>query len=175
MPLILSIVYANELRDIRPPVEYPSGGNGWWWAALLAAFLVFSGAAWVWREYFRPGKSAVVTVPPGDRALRVLSGLERPEKRAKADAFYQELSLLVREYVRDVHKIPAVDMTTTELEDGLRSDGCLPGEDALTVLRILRRGDDVKFARATVPDEVMRGDLQALTDWMAREREVSPP
>jgi hypothetical protein len=172
MPLILSIVYASELRDIRPPVEYPPGGNWWWWAA-LAALLVLYKTAGAWRGRFRSGKPAAVVVPPRERALRILSGLGRPDKRDEADGFYQEISNLIREYLREVGKIPAADMTTAELEDRLRNDGPLSGEDARIVLSVLRRGDDVKFARATVTDEVMTGDIKQLTEWLARE--VSQP
>jgi len=67
-----ALAQTNDLRDIKPPVEIPSGWAwvGWALAAVVAAALL----AWAWRAWQRRRAQPVVVpvIPPHVRARRRL-------------------------------------------------------------------------------------------------------
>ena len=139
----------DALLPARGPLpEHPAGWLPAWWpwaaaAALGLAGLVGGALLWQHRALARAQLTAY------DRALRRLQRLERrgwPQADA-ADAWYVELSDVVRRYVEDRYAVRAPELTTEEfLLEARRSVAFSPAHRQL-LSAFLERCDRVKFAR----------------------------
>lgn len=148
---------AEGLRDLAPLVEFPS--SRWIYAAaaallLLAAIIAFL----VWRRRMRrddraPAPPPKPAVPPDVEALQRLKALEEVDlnPRDAARPFYIELSETMRTYVSRRLQVHALEQTTSELIDELRSRQ-IPNAEVTSRLRnLLVQSDYVKFADAVPP------------------------
>ena len=153
---------AGELRPVRPPL--PELGRGfiartWPWlvtgVAALAA-LGFAVAVWQRRAVERRRVTAY------DRAMRRLDALARrglPLPGA-ADAWYVELSDIVRRFIEDQYGVRAPELTTEEFLQEARRSAELSGPRRELLSAFLERCDRVKFA-AYSPEQ--RESKEALT------------
>ncbi len=161
-----------ELRPVRPPL--PELGRGfvvraWPWlvaGAVGLAALGFAVALWQRRAAER---RRVTAWDQAMRRLEALAGRGLPSPDA-ADAWYVELSDIVRRYIEDQYGVRAPELTTEEFLQEARRSADLSGARRELLSAFLERCDRVKFA-AYSPER--RESDEALT--LARRFLGEPP
>lgn len=158
----------NGLRDIRPPVEIPSGWQWLIWAA--AALALLAGAFWLWRAWKRrkAREEYVPPIPPHVRARR------RIEDALRFISDPREFCILVsdalRAYLEERFEFRAPERTTEEFLRELKSTDLLSGAQKLSLADFLARCDLVKFARYE-PAEVELRELHCSALRLVNETE----
>lgn len=146
--------------------------------AALVLVLVSLLALWLYRR--RRKRNALrrtVTLPPmppHELALRKLAALEQQRhwEHGRFNAFYTELSFLLREYLEGRFGVKALESTTFETMEGIRSLGFeLEAQEALH--GVLHWADLVKFAQAIPPAGFHTQSLDTVRRFV--ESTVPPP
>jgi hypothetical protein len=162
---------AGDIRDIKPPVEIP---RNWWltirWFALGAGVIGLAVLAyWIYRRK-KQGKGLLPVKeapprPPHEVALERLDQLMESDLLANREIkqYYIEVSEIIRQYIEGRYFIIAMEMTTTEVLEGL-TGAELPDEDFQYFSDFLNRCDLVKFAKV-IPSENQNHEILE----MARE------
>ena len=143
---------SGDIREIKGPL---SVARNWWalapWLLLLAA--VAAGTLYLYRR--RRARPAAVAdrPPPPPRpfhlvALEALDELERSAllERGRVKRYHMRISEIIRSYVEGQLEVPALEMTTGEVVDGLRR-AALGKEITQSFRTFLDRCDLVKFAK----------------------------
>lgn len=135
----------NGLRDIKPPVEIPSG---WVWLGWLLAFLAVAAMwYWAWRYWQRRKEQvpAPPAVPPHVRARQRLREalllIEQPRE------FCIAVSDAVRWYLEERFAFHAPERTTEEFLHELQATHLLAPDQKASLADFLQRCDLVKFAK----------------------------
>jgi hypothetical protein len=170
-PAQMTTSATNELRDIRPPIEIPSG---WAWVLWLVAALVLAVLVWwAWRQWQKRRKllPPVPIVPPHVRAREKLQAalafLNQPRE------FCIRVSDAVRWYLEERFSFRAPERTTEEFLHELRGTNLLSSEQKDRLGDFLARCDLVKFARYE-PAEAELRDLLASALRLVDETEPKP-
>ena len=137
---------AADIRDIKAPVEIPSG---WFWLwCLLGALGIALASYFAWRYWRkqRPGpKTEELIIPPHVRARRkleqALSLIYEPRP------FCISVSDTLRAYLEEAFSLRAPERTTEEFLDELQSSALLSFSQKQLLGDFLIRCDLVKFAR----------------------------
>jgi len=145
LPSMLAAQSTNDLRDIKPPVEIPSGWAWVWWglAALAAAALLFQ--AWRYWQKRRSELPPVPVIPPHVRAKRKLR--EALALIGQPREFCILVSDTIRWYLEERFTFRAPERTTEEFLSELRQTNLLTAEQKDSLGEFLQRCDLVKFAR----------------------------
>jgi hypothetical protein len=148
---------AGQTAAIEAPGEpFPAPSRWWWWSA-IGAGLIGGGAAMFFtlgrRRRLQP-QAGGVAVPPHVKALRALQRLRGSPRTtaAQVDAFYVEVSSVLRVYLEERFGLRAPELTTEEFLLGLESGDQLARGHRAELERFLTQCDLVKFA-AVVPGE----------------------
>ncbi len=154
------IQVTSALADQGPSIEAPSApleapSRLWWWvlAGYLGAALL--AAAWYLWPRRRPGSLPTeVAVPPHVKAQRALGRLRTQSRttQREIEAFYVEVSHVLRLYLEERFSLRAPERTTEEFLRDLEGGDQLAREHRRELERFLSRCDLVKFA-AYVPTE----------------------
>jgi hypothetical protein len=161
-------VATNDIRDIKPPVEIPSGWEWLWWllAALAAAALTYAG--WRYWQKKRAQRPAQPPIPPHVRAKRKLAEalalIHRPEP------FVVAVSSAVRVYLEERFDFRAPERTTEEFLYELGDTPLLSSPQKESLGDFLTRSDLVKFAKYE-PGEPELRDLHAAAVRLVEETE----
>jgi hypothetical protein len=134
----------DELRPARPALRERRGVR--WLTALGAAVIVAAMAAL--SLYLRGRSLERARVTAYDRALRRMSALEARglPGAEEADAWYVELSDIVRRYLEDRYGVRAPELTTEEFLQEARRSAELSLTHRELLSAFLERCDRVKFA-----------------------------
>ncbi|MGB3965763.1 MAG: hypothetical protein WBO45_03465 [Planctomycetota bacterium] len=150
-----------------PGEPFPTPFHGWWWVAAAGLGVVgLAMVVWLVRGRARvrqhPGE---VQVPAHVRALRALERLRAAPRTtpAQIEAFYVEVSAVLRSYLEDRFGLRAPERTTEEFLRELEGGDALARGHRTELERFLSQCDLVKFA-AFVPQD---GDH--LTTWALAE------
>jgi len=162
---------ADTLRDIKPPVEIPTG---WVWAMWVAGALLLAALAyWAWR-YWQKRKTLIAIpaiVPPHVRAKQkleeALSLLGQPRE------FCIMVSDTIRYYLEERFTFHAPERTTEEFLNELRQTDLLTPDQKESLGEFLKRCDLVKFARYE-PGEPELRDLHDSALRLVEETEPQP-
>jgi hypothetical protein len=135
----------NDLRDIKPPVEIPSG---WAWVAwLLGALAATALLYFAWR-YWRANRGKVLAPPPVPPHVRA------KQKLAEALAFITQpkefciaVSDTLRWYLEESFDFRAPERTTEEFLHELRATTLLTPDQKDSLVDFLNQCDLVKFAK----------------------------
>lgn len=144
------------LRDIKPPVDIPSGWAWLWWT--LAALVVIVLLIWLWRWWQRKQaqRPAEPVIPPHIRARKKLTAaldfIEDPKP------FCTLVSDIIRVYLEERFTLRAPERTTEEFLQELQSSPLLTADQKRTLGEFLATCDLVKFARV----EPLQPELQSL-------------
>ncbi len=166
-----SAVSTNALRDIKPPVEIPTGRVWAFWvigALLLAAIGYFA-----WRYWQRRQAQIAIPpiVPPHVRARQKLEAalalLGQPRE------FCIMVSDTIRYYLEERFTFRAPERTTEEFLYELRQTDLLTPDQKESLGEFLKSCDLVKFARYE-PDEPELRDLHASALRLVEETEPAP-
>ena len=153
---------ADALRPARGPLaELP--GDWWsrWWPWLTLAAAAVAGIAWgamIWRRHAAERTRATAF----ERALRRLAALEERGLPAAqtVDAWYVELSDIVRRYIEDRHAVRAPELTTEEFLLEARRSVAFSAAHRDLLSTFLGVCDRVKFARYSPEEDESRGALR---------------
>jgi len=135
----------NALRDIKPPVEIPSGWAWVWWALLalaVAALAFWAGRYWQKR---RAQAEVVPVIPPHIRAKQrpreALALISQPRE------FCIAVSDTIRWYLEERFDFRAPERTTEEFLYELQGTRLLTRDQKDSLGEFLKRCDMVKFAK----------------------------
>jgi hypothetical protein len=161
----------NGLRDIKPPVDIPSGWAWVWWALALLVVVALAWLLWRWWRRRRAKLEFVPPVPPHVRARQklqeALSLLSQPRE------FCILVSDTIRYYLEERFSFRAPERTTEEFLFELRGTELLTPDQKASLEDFLRRCDLVKFARYE-PGEPELRDLHASALRLVEETEPLP-
>ncbi len=161
----------NALRDIKPPVEIPSGWEWIWWVggALAAATLLFLG----WR-YWRRRKTQLSMVPPVPAHVRAKQKLEEALALiSQPKPFCTLVSDTIRVYLEERFHFRAPERTTEEFLYELQGTDLLLPDQKDSLVEFLKRCDLVKFARYE-PGEPELRDVHESALRLVEETEPAP-
>ena len=143
-----------EIKDITAA----DNGIGNWWKYLLAVILMLGIGAFVyWFVKKRQQKKIEEEVykTPIEKATSLLNNLEKKElvQKGEIKEYYSELTDIARNYIEEAIQIPAMESTTSELIQGIRTASTkkkmtLTPETVENLERVLRQADLVKFAKS---------------------------
>jgi hypothetical protein len=141
----------ENLYDVKPPEEVPI--RSWRLLYVLAALLALAGVAYAIVRYVNRPKVAVPAyVPPPEplhvRATKALDTLAAENLPAKGEfkSYYFRLSEIVRGYLGELYAFEALESTTPELLNALRSRST-PGLPMPDLTTFAEASDYIRYAR----------------------------
>jgi hypothetical protein len=161
----------NALRDIKPPVEIPTG---WRWAFwVIGALLLAALGYWAWRYWQK--RHAQMAIPPiipahvraKQKLEAALALLDQPRE------FCIMVSDTIRYYLEERFTFRAPERTTEEFLYELRQTELLTPDQKESLGEFLKRCDLVKFARYE-PGEPELRDLHDSALRLVEETEPVP-
>lgn len=152
----------------------------WFWAAIAGGVIVLALIGLAVARFRRP--APVVTMPktPWDLAKERLALLEARHlpQQGKHDAYYVDLSAILRYYIEARFALHAPERTTPEFMAETIGKGYFTPEQEVFLSRFLRLGDRVKFARFRPDLEEMARSFEEVStfveDTIPRAEESAP-
>jgi hypothetical protein len=174
-----SVLPSNVEADLRPPMgkleprESPPRPR---WPWLLALAVVFAAAsplvvvAWLrWRRRARRRSAYEIARTRLDKLLASL-----PPDAEHMDAFYVELSGIVRRYLEDRFELRAPELTTEEFLDSVQRAPDLRQDHQVLLREFLRQADLVKFAGLQPAAQDVQRSVSAARRFLDETRENAP-
>lgn len=161
---------ALEPRPPAPPRSWPAPSPWWWLLAPLGLLAVLFLIAW-WRRRRGTEAPEAPVLAPRERLERELDDLRDADG---SERIHTVLSLALRHYLERSLGFPAAEHTTTEIRRDLRATP-LARDLQRDLLDLLRRCDDVKFARRTVPAAIARERIERVRKLADRVEEPLRP
>lgn len=147
----------QKMYDIKD-ITAADGGIGNWWIYLLIFIVILAIGAFVyWYVKKRQLKKIEEEVykTPIEKATSLLNNLEQKElvQKGEIKEYYSELTDIARNYIEEAIHIPAMESTTSELIQAIRTASTkkkmtLTPETVENLERVLRQADLVKFAKS---------------------------
>jgi hypothetical protein len=135
----------NDLRDIKPPVEIPSGWEWLWWTLGVLAVAALAFFAWRYWQKRRSALPLVPVIPPHVRARQKLK--EALALINQPRPFCILVSDTIRLYLEERFEFRAPERTTEEFLYELQATNLLTPDQKQSLGEFLQRCDLVKFAR----------------------------
>jgi len=146
----------DDAAEIQDLAELATFDRSWWpWILGLLALAGVLYGLWRWRqqqeEEVVENEPSEPAIPPYQEALERLSSLQKEDfaDPGRIKPFYVELTDILRTYVGRRTHVPALESTTRELLDRLRSSSSgtvLPDDVMNEIDNVLTHSDLVKFA-----------------------------
>jgi len=138
----------GDIRGIRGVVG-PVGWSPWWWLLLVLAMGIVGLLLWKKRAQKIQGPPPPPPEPADSKALRRLQELLALGwiDAGKIKEFYSGMSDIVRTYLEEAFKTPALEHTTGEILRQLRKKNVLSSEQQVELQKFLESSDLVKFAK----------------------------
>ena len=143
-----------DIKDITPAAN----GMGDWWVYLLILVVILAIGAFVYSYVKKHQKKKIeeeVYKTPIEKATSLLNNLEQKElvQKGEIKEYYSELTDIARNYIEEAIHIPAMESTTSELIQAIRTASTkkkmtLTPETVENLERVLRQADLVKFAKS---------------------------
>jgi hypothetical protein len=140
-----SLAVANDIRDIKPPVNIPSGWEWLWWTlgALAIAAILF--ALW---KYWKKRRAQVLVIPPIPAHVRAKQKLQEALALiAQPKPFVIAVSEAARNYLEERFEFHAPERTTEEFLHELKGTNRLTPDQKESLGEFLQCCDLVKFAK----------------------------
>jgi len=135
----------SDIRDIKPPIEIPTGYEWLWWALTVLAVVALAVIVWFW---WRKRRSQVVLVPPIPAHVRAKQKLEEALALiAQPKPFVIAVSDTARAYLEERFNFRAPERTTEEFLRELSGTDLLATEQKDSLGDFLESCDLVKFAK----------------------------
>ena len=137
--------FVSDIRDIKPPIEIPTGWEWLWWALAALAIIVIVAFVWLW---WRKRRAQVVFVPPVPAHVRAKQKLDEALALiAQPKPFVIAVSDTARAYLEERFNFRAPERTTEEFLRELSSTDLLVVEQKESLGNFLESCDLVKFAK----------------------------
>jgi len=164
--------FAQELRDVKPPVEYPR--DLFWMGMLLISLLgvMLVIALFLLRKRGRPAPQVPIVVPPWDKAMESLKRLLNDNllDQMRFNEFYSRLSDILRHYIEDRFCIKAPEMTTEEFLRFLKTSKALDPSRKEVLKEFLQSCDMVKFAKYAPQLSDAQKSYQLVVDFVVQTK-----
>jgi hypothetical protein len=148
-------IAASDIRDIKPPVEIPSGWEWLWW--LLGAVVLAAAAVALWK-WWQKRKGDVPVAPPVPAHVRARQKLQEALALiAQPKPFCILVSDTVRFYLEERFEFRAPERTTEEFLHELRGTNLLLPDQKDSLGEFLQQCDLVKFAKYEPGEPELRG------------------
>jgi hypothetical protein len=147
----------QKMYDIKDISTADGGFGDWWKYILVLAVIIGIGAFVYWYVKKRQLKKIEEEVykTPIEKATGLLNNLEQKElvQKGEIKEYYSELTDIARNYIEEAIHIPAMESTTSELIQAIRTAStkkkmALTPETVENLERVLRQADLVKFAKS---------------------------
>jgi len=148
----------NGLRDIKPPVEIPSGWAWAWWLLGVAAAALLGWWLWKYWQKRKAERPVAPPIPPHVRARQKLQ--EALALISQPKPFVIAVSDALRSYLEERFSFRAPERTTEEFLYEMQSTALLDSNQKEGLGDFLQCCDLVKFAKYE-PRELELRDLHA--------------
>jgi hypothetical protein len=169
-PTATNLALAEDIRDIKGPVEIPSS---WAWLGWTLGALALAAAAYLaaryWLKRWRRRQAPEILIPPHVRARNRLR--EALQVIHDPKPFCIAVSDTLRTYLEERFQYHAPERTTDEFLDELQSSPLLSAVQKRSLADFLSRCDLVKFAKF----EPAETELRDLHDCALRLVEETSP
>ena len=137
--------FVSDIRDIKPPIEIPTGWEWLCWVLAALAVVVIVVIAWLW---WQKRRSQIVFVPPVPAHIRAKQRLvEALALISQPKPFVIAVSDTARAYLEERFNFRAPERTTEEFLRELSSTDLLVVEQKESLGNFLESCDLVKFAK----------------------------
>lgn len=161
----------NALRDIKPPVEIPSG---WLWALWIACALLAAGLLFLAWRYWQKQRAEAAAVPPVPAHVRAKQKLQEALALIGSPReFCILVSDTIRWYLEERFDFHAPERTTEEFLYELQGTDLLTRDQKESLGEFLKRCDLVKFAKYEPGPPELR-DLHASAVRLVEETQPAP-
>ena len=146
----------QKMYDIKD-ISSADSNNDWWIYVLILIVIITIGALVYWyvKKHQKKKIEEEVYKTPIEKATSLLNNLEKKElwQKGEIKEYYSELTDIARNYIEEAIHIPAMESTTSELIQGLKTASTkkkmsLTPETVENLERVLRQADLVKFAKS---------------------------
>lgn len=172
----------EEFRPLKPIYEFALA----WWPYILAFILLCIAAYYLYQYLTKKEEETPTTEPktfiptpftnPLKRLQQSIAQLQNTELATPEDfkAFYIDLGDSIRRYFEDLHNIPALESTSREIIQNLKTRSI--DKDLVDKTRsVLQEADMVKFAKFTPTIEQAERALQKAEIFLNRAKEIDGP
>jgi hypothetical protein len=135
----------NDIRDIKPPIDIPSGLEWLWWTLAALALIGILFVAWKMWAISRTRVHVEPLVPAHVRAKEALQ--KALELIGQPKPFCFSVSDIVRHYLEERFAFHAPERTTEEFLRELSETNLLTEDQKESLGRFLENCDLVKFAK----------------------------
>ena len=164
-------VSASDIRDIKPPVEIPTGWEWVWWT--LAALAAVAALCFCW-QWWRRRRASIPVVPPVPAHVRARQKLAAALALiAQPKSFCILVSDTIRIYLEERFNFHAPERTTEEFLHELQATDRLAADQKEKLGEFLECCDLVKFAKYEPGETELRG-LHASALRLVDETEPKP-
>ncbi len=174
--LLPSFAYAEELKDVKPPVGLPE--TPWLLIAAIVLGVVLTALGlWFWLRSRRDQTAKVEIKTPWDVAYERLQDLRRRDLfgQGKAQEHFIELSAIARAYIEERFNIRAPEMTTEEFLDSVKNASNVEPKHKEILQNFLRLCDMVKFAKYGPSAQEAIHSFELVKRFVDETKIVSPP
>ena len=164
----------QKMFDIKDIATVKSPMGNWWIYVLVVIGLIGLGFLIFYLLKNRKPKAKVEVIvykTPIEKATTLLQQLESKElwQKGAVKDYYSELTDIVRNYIEEEIKIPAMESTTSELIEGLRKAAKqkklkLSNDTVENLEKVLQQADLVKFAKVTPMDYEIEEDKKRISN-----------
>ncbi|SEP13756.1 hypothetical protein SAMN05444671_2986 [Flavobacterium sp. CF108] len=147
----------QKMYDIKDVTAAESVTGDWWKYILTLVIILAIGAGIYWyvKKHQKKKIEEEVYKTPIEKATSLLNNLESKElvQKGEIKEYYSELTDIARNYIEEAIHIPAMESTTSELIEAIRTASTkkkmtLTPETVENLERVLRQADLVKFAKS---------------------------
>ncbi|TDW46009.1 hypothetical protein EV144_107202 [Flavobacterium sp. 270] len=147
----------QKMYDIKDISNVDNGISDWWLYILILVIIIAIGvfAYWYIKKHQKKKIEEEVYKTPIEKATSLLNNLEQKElvQKGEIKEYYSELTDIARNYIEEAIHIPAMESTTSELIQAIRTASTkkkmtLTPETVENLERVLRQADLVKFAKS---------------------------
>ena len=166
-----SLAAANDIRDIKPPIENHSGWEWFWWT--LGALVLFAIASLVWRHIHKR-MTRISIAPPIPAHVRAKQKLDEALALiSQPKEFCVLVSDTIRFYLEERFDFRAPERTTEEFLRELGGTDLLAPEQKESLGKFLESCDLVKFAKYEPRENELR-ELHGSAVKLVEETEPQP-
>jgi hypothetical protein len=146
---------ANDIRDIKPPIDIP---NGWAWLWITLGVLAGVAILFVLWKWWRKRRTQTALLPPVPAHIRAKQKLEEALALiSQPKPFVIAVSDATRTYLEERFQFRAPERTTEEFLRELGGTDLLGGEQKESLRGFLESCDLVKFAKYEPGESELRG------------------